>query len=297
MHIPNEMIEGSICPITTAVSAVGITSAAYFASKSKEKPTAARFGAITAFIFAAQMMNFPILDGTSGNLIGATLGVPFGVLAISIVLAIQCLVFSDGGLSVLGANILNMAIIGSISGAIIHKFFFKKQNKNKVKDYIFLGFAAWLSVVLAALACSIELGISGTIESTKVIPAMIGVHAIIGIGEGIITVAAFSLFASRKITAFKKVSFGMPLLGAGIVGLMLSPFASGYPDGLEWIAEKYNFLHEAAPIFVSPLPDYTVPLINNGFLTTGLAGLLGVLITFFITFGIGKALKPSRKTV
>ena len=99
------------------------------------------------------MMNFPIQDGTSGHLIGATLavallGLPFGVLAISVVLAIQCLIFSDGGLSVLGANILNMAIIGCLSGFLIHKFFFKKHDKKWAK--FFFGICSFSGSVFAA---------------------------------------------------------------------------------------------------------------------------------------------------
>ena len=110
MHIPNSMLQGAVCPVTALVGVLGVAVAALKAFWSEHKPSAARFGAITALIFAGQMMNFPIQDGTSGHLLGgvlaaALLGTPFGILSIALVVTIQCLVFSDGGFAVLGANI------------------------------------------------------------------------------------------------------------------------------------------------------------------------------------------------
>lgn len=332
MHIPNQMLNGSICPVTAAISTIGIGLASYFAIKSKKKPKTSYIAAIASFIFAAQMINFPVQNGTSGHLIGATLastllGMPLGILVMSLVVTIQCLIFADGGFSVLGANILNMAIIGSIAGGIIHKFLFQKETQknsycssgakrnrelspqtkrsssfstclagsqasSKTKLLSYLGLASWFSVMLAALACSLELALSKTIELSKVLPAMLSVHALIGIGEALITVGAFYLFSSKAFKKSKRFSFGFPLVAAAIIGLMLSPFASSYPDGLEWAAERYEFLHEAAPTFVTPLPDYTIPLIENEIISTGLAGLLGVAITFLFVLIITKIILP-----
>lgn len=299
MHIPNQMLNGSICPVTAAISTVGIGLAAYFAVKSRKKPKASYIAAVASFIFAAQMINFPVQNGTSGHLIGATLattllGMPFGILVMSLVLAIQCLVFADGGLSVLGANILNMAIIGSLAGGIINKYFFQ-ENISSLKKYSYLSLTSWLSVVLAALACSLELSISGTIELLKVLPAMLIVHTLIGIGEALITIGAFYLFSSKALKKSIKFSFGIPLITATIVGLILSPFASSYPDGLEWAAEKYEFLHEAAPTLITPLSDYAIPIIENEIISTGLAGLLGVMITFLLVLGTIKLLSLNPK--
>ncbi len=304
MHIPSSMLEGSICPVTAVVSAAGIAAAAYSAVKSKNKPDAARFGAVTALIFAAQMMNFPIQHGTSGHLLGgvlaaALLGTPFGVLAIALVLAIQCLVFSDGGFSVLGANILNMAILGAGLGGFLTTRLLKSASIKSVKDAVTLGGIAWASVVIAALACSIELAVSGTIAFSQVAVAMLLTHALIGIGEGLITVAGCFLFATETVSSPKKWFRAAPLMASAFIAMILSPFASGYPDGLEWVAEKFQFLHESAPAFVSPLPDYAVPQISNEAVSTGLAGLAGVIITFFLAWGIAKFLtsfKPVEVT-
>lgn len=288
MHIPDNMINGPICPVTAAVSAACIAGALVLAVKAKEKPPALKFGAVAALIFAAQMMNFPVLNGTSGHLLGAVLacavlGTPFGVLAMSLVLAVQSLVFSDGGLTVLGANIINMAVVGSIAGAVFNKAVpQEKTNKPKFMNYAFLGAASWLSVVLASLACSIELAVSGTVEFSKVLPAMLGIHALIGIGEAVITTAVFYLFSMEAVRNSKSLPVGISLLAAGVIGLMLSPFASGFPDGLEWVAAKYQFLHESAPAFVSIMPGYTIPAAGNEVLSMGLAGLAGVAITFVL---------------
>ncbi len=295
MHIPSSMLHGAVCPVTALVGVLGCAAAALRAFWSQHKPTAARFGAITALVFAGQMMNFPIKDGTSGHLLGAVLavsllGIPFGILSIALVVTVQCLVFSDGGFTVLGANILNMAIIGAGLGGLINSYLVKRFPARSGRYAVGLGLTAWLSVMLAALACSIELAVSGTIAFHKVAGAMLATHALIGIGEGLITVAVCFVLSAGPISASPKRSVTVPLVASGIIAAMLSPFASGLPDGLEWVAEKYRFLHEAAPSFVSPLADYTVPSINNEMLATGIAGLLGVIITFSIAWSLAKIL-------
>ncbi|UCD15316.1 MAG: energy-coupling factor ABC transporter permease [Candidatus Omnitrophota bacterium] len=286
MHIPNGMLQGGICPVTAVVSTIVIGFAAFRAFFAKNKPSAARFAAITALIFAGQMMNFPVSGGTSGHLLGgilavALLGVPFGILSMALVVTIQCLIFSDGGFTVLGANILNMAIIGAGLGGFIYQSFAKKFSLKSSQYFVGISVVSWFSIMIAALACSIELAISGTTPFFKVIGAMLGTHAFIAIGEALITVAACFAFASELMGGSQKRSVTVPLIAAGIIAFVLSPFASGLPDGLEWVAAKFNFLHESVPTFVSPLPDYTVAAISNEPLATGLAGLIGVIITFF----------------
>jgi len=295
MHIPDHMVQGPICPVTAVVAVAGIGTAAFFAVKAKNKPSALKFGAVAALIFAAQMMNFPVQNGTSGHLLGAVLacallGTPFGIIAMSLVLGIQTLVFSDGGLAVMGTNILNMALVGGSMGAIFNKIVGDKTEKMSLKNYSILGGLAWVSVIMASLACSLELALSGTVAFAKAAPAMMGVHALIGIGEAMVTLVVYYLFSLEPVKTSEKLSFGVPIVVAGIIGLLLSPFASGFPDGLEWVAEKYQFLHESAPAFVSPLPDYAIPAVANQTISTGLAGLTGVILTFIIGAFVGKML-------
>ncbi|TJZ74204.1 energy-coupling factor ABC transporter permease [Chitiniphilus eburneus] len=278
MHIPNEMLNGSICPVSAAVAVAGIVLAARFAIRSVNKPGALRFAAVAALIFAGQMINFPVQDGTSGHLLGgvlasAMLGVPFGVLALALVVAVQSLVFADGGLLVLGVNVFNMALLGAGAGGLLHAFLLKRGMGRNLS----LLLAGWASIMLAATACSVELALSGTITAGKVLPAMLGVHALIGIGEALITLLLVNALNSKRAMS-GSWQFAAPCLAALLIGTMLSPFASGYPDGLEWVAHQYGFLKESAPLFVAPLADYAVPGLGDSAISTALAGLAGVLL-------------------
>lgn len=306
MHIPTHMIQGSVAQISAAGSAAGVAAAAWFAVKAKEKPAVFRFAAVTALIFAAQMMNFPVQSGTSGHLIGATLavmllGVPHAVLSMSIVLVVQCLAFADGGLDVLGVNILNMAVLAVIPGAFAVFYLKKGKGKPLSARFTVIAFSSWFSVVMAAFACSVELAAAGTISASAVIPAMTGVHAMIGVGEALITVAAVFAFGNvsgksenTKADLSGKKAYREPLVAAAVIALILSPFASSYPDGLEWVAQKYGFLHESMPLFVSPLPDYSIPFISNEILSTSFAGITGTLIVFIAAYAMGSALNPKK---
>ena len=148
-------------------------------------------GVVAAFIFAAQMLNFPVMGGTSGHLLGGVLASillgPFaGALALSCVLIVQCLIFQDGGLTALGANIFNMALLGTISGYWVY-FLIKKAVKDHKGIIAGAAVASWVSVLFASGACAIELGLSGISPLSVALPAMLFVHAFIGIGEAIIT--------------------------------------------------------------------------------------------------------------
>ena len=149
-------------------------------------------GVMAAFIFAAQMLNFPVLGGTSGHLLGGvlaavTLGPYAGALVLSLVLFVQCLIFQDGGLLALGANIFNMAIVGTILSYYLY-ILLRKAMPRLVAIFL----ASWLSVVIASFFCALELGLSGTSPFKVALPAMLFVHFFIGIGEAMITVLVLS---------------------------------------------------------------------------------------------------------
>lgn len=153
---------------------------------------------VSAWIFAAQMFNFPVQSGTSGHFLGGVfaaliLGPYAGALSLALVLAVQALLFADGGLAALGANIVNMAVIGSFIGYFIYLGLKKIFSEN-----ISTAIAAWISVMLAALACSLEIGFSGTIETGTITRAMLSVHAIIGLAEAFITVILVKLFRGME---------------------------------------------------------------------------------------------------
>lgn len=155
-----------------------------------------KMGMVAALVFAAQMFNFPIASGTSGHLIGGVLAAvllgPFaGALVVAAVLVVQMLFFADGGLLAVGANIVNMALIGSLLCYYIYYYLTKA-----VPEWLAIVAAAWFSVVLASLACALQLGFSGTIALGAVVPAMLRVHVLIGIAEALITLAFVQIFRS-----------------------------------------------------------------------------------------------------
>lgn len=153
-----------------------------------------KMGMVSALVFAAQMFNFPISSGTSGHLIGGVFAAvilgPFaGAIVIAVVLAVQMLFFADGGILALGANIVNMAVLGTLLAYYIYYYI-----KKIAPEWLAILLAAWASVVLASFACALELGFSGTIAFEAVIPAMVKVHAVIGIAEALITLALINIF-------------------------------------------------------------------------------------------------------
>ena len=288
MHIPSGMMNGAVCPVTAAVAATGIAGAAWAAARSEHKPDAMKFASVSALVFAGQMMNFPITGGTSGHLLGgviaaAVLGTPFGVLAIALVLGVQCLLFSDGGLAVLGANALNMSLIGAGVGGLIAG----RLRDRSALSLARLGFAAWVSVILASIACSLELAFAGIVPFSLSAPAMLGTHAVIGVGEAIITALAFSLLCAPAADSRKGAL--APSVAAILIALVLSPLACQLPDGLESVAGKLGFLHASAPAFAAPLADYSFSVSLPAAVSTGLAGLAGVLAVFVM----GRAISTS----
>lgn len=243
MHIPGSMMEGATCPVTAVVSIAAIGVAAYHAYKSEKKPSISYFFSITTLIFVLQMLNYPIQNGTSGHVIGAVLamallGIPFGILSVSLVVIVQAVFFADGGISVMGANILNMAIVAAPVMWIAQKFI--KEESQAVSKSLVLGLAAWISVVIASLVLSAELAVAGVIDFATVASAMVSIHALIGIGEGIITAGfALAMLPEVSSTSLRK-AVAMPVMLAIFIGLVLSPLASSYPDGLEWVAQTNN---------------------------------------------------------
>ena len=198
MHIPDGFLNVATVATTAAVSAGGIGGAVRIVNKKLKEKQVPLMGILAAFIFAAQMLNFPVAGGTSGHVIGAALaaillGPWAAVLIMACVLIAQSLIFQDGGLLALGANIFNMGLVASFSAYYVYRLFSWLMGSNR-RGTLVGGFAAaWASVFLASIFCAIELAVSGTSPFGVVLPAMAGVHALIGIGEGLITAAVLSL--------------------------------------------------------------------------------------------------------
>jgi cobalt/nickel transport system permease protein len=161
-----------------------------------------RMGAVASLIFAAQMFNFPVANGTSGHLLGGILAAiavgPFsGAIVLSMILTVQSLFFADGGIMALGANILNMAVIGTFGSYYIY-YLIHRLFRNGFGFYLGIFSAAFFSVLTASIVCSFEVAMSGTIELSKVLPAMASVHARIGIAEALITIMAVEVLKSIR---------------------------------------------------------------------------------------------------
>jgi len=161
-----------------------------------------RMGAIGSLIFAAQMFNFPVNSGTSGHLLGGVIAAialgPFsGSIVIAAVLAVQSIFFADGGITALGANILNMAIFGTFFSYYIY-FFINGIFRNDLGFYSGVILAGFSSVLLASTACAIEIALSGSMPIDRVLPAMASVHSVIGLAEALLTVVALELLMSMK---------------------------------------------------------------------------------------------------
>ena len=202
MHIPDGFISG---PINLACAAVAVGAIAF--SLARIRSTLAEhqvplLGMTAAFVFAAQMLNFPVAGGTSGHFLGATfalvlLGPWAACLVLSLVLIVQCLLFADGGLTALGTNIINRGVVGVVVPALLLGLLRRILPRTRGASLASIGVAAWLSVLSASTACALQLGFSGH-PIGPVLTAMLGVHAVIGIGEALITVAvASSVLAAR----------------------------------------------------------------------------------------------------
>jgi len=203
MHIPDGFLNVATIAATYAVSAGGVGNAVRVANRKLGEKHVPLMGVLAAFIFAAQMLNFPIAGGTSGHLIGAALaaillGPWAGVLIMSCVLIAQSLIFQDGGLLALGANIFNMGIVGSFCGYYFYRLATLVLGYDRRGRLVGGFIGAWGSVFLAAIFCAIELAVSGASPFRIVLPAMAGLHALIGIGEGLITGAVLSLVLATR---------------------------------------------------------------------------------------------------
>ena len=205
MHIPDGFIDGPTSLAAMLVAIGGVAMCLKKTSATLDDRDIPVVGLAAAFVFAAQMLNFPVANGTSGHFFGGVLAAvlvgPYaGALAVTVVLAVQAVLFADGGLSALGLNVVNMALVGSFAGYGIFLLIRKLLGPATPTITLSAGIAAFAAPVLAAALFVGEYAIGGNdaVSTGSVAGAMIGVHALIGIGEGIITALAVgSVMAMR----------------------------------------------------------------------------------------------------
>ena len=293
MHVPDGFINAPVSAATGLISLGTIWAYIRSAKNLVADRLIALTGMMSALIFVLQMINFPIAAGTSGHLLGGALAVivlgpSLGIICIAIVVVIQSLLFADGGLSALGVNLLNMAVVTSVIGWIAISTW--KRVFNESYSSIISGsfVAGLLSVVFSSIAFVLEYAIGGTVAVPlgNVLIAMISSHLLIGIGEGVITALIVSLllrvrsdlvYVNQNKNQNDKATSFYGLFIILILSLtLLTPYASSSPDGLESVAEAYDFNEDSGIILF--LDDYGIKNINNNFLSTVLSAVLGVVV-------------------
>ncbi|MDP1779732.1 MAG: energy-coupling factor ABC transporter permease, partial [Anaerolineales bacterium] len=206
------------------------------------------------------------------------------------------LLFQDGGLLVMGANVLNM---GLVTAAIGYGLYRSAAGQSKVVKLSVAGVAAWLSVMAGALFTALQLWLSGPTHLGIAIPAMLGVHALIGMGEALITVAALSFILQARPDLLGEGSESAKggrgwILAGGLIALavvLISPLASGDPDGLERVAINMGFIDAGLDASYQVIPDYTLPFLGETALSTIVAGVIGIFVVGAIVVLIGRGMR------
>jgi len=283
MHIPDGFLS---IPVWGTMDVVAVPSIAYLARRAQREFDHHRvplMGVMGAFIFAAQMINFPVGNGTSGHLVGGallsfTLGPAAASIVMTAILATQALVFQDGGLLALGANVFNMAIAGVLAGYLPYALLRGRRAG------VFLG--GMLSVLVSAALALAELLRSGVKMPPAVLTVSIALFAVSAIIEGAITLAVVQAleriepgFLRRPRGIHGKGVRALAVTSAVLAGAGIY-VASRRPDAIEQLAAQTGVSSHARTFFSSPLTDYKAPL----------AGLIGLLIIYLLCLGVSRAL-------
>lgn len=310
MHIPDAVLSPTVAATAGVVAAGGLLVGMRALERAPRERTTVLMGMMAAFVFAAQMVNFPVGPGVSGHLLGGVLasvvlGPWAGAVVIAAVLLVQCFLFGDGGLTALGANFVNMGMVGAVGGYAIYA---PIRGAIGGRGGVVFGsmVAAWFSVLLASGAFAVELAASGRSGGFfRILGWMALVHAAIGLGEALITglVLRTLLLARPDFIYDPKPAEGVEGRGwawgraafAGLavamgVAVFLAPFASQHPDGLEFVGEKLGFVGDEAPAVVpAPIPEYQLPGLGRPELATAAAGVIGTLVVFGVGLGLARA--------
>jgi cobalt/nickel transport system permease protein len=305
LHIPDGFLTILISLIFWVATIIIVGVAIQKTNQSLGEKQIPLMGVMAAFIFAAQMLNFPVAGGTSGHFLGGTLaaivlGPWAGILVMTAVVGVQALLFQDGGLLVMGANIFNMGIITAVIGFGLYRMVIHRAKGARLA---IAGIGAWIATMTAALITSLQLWLSGTTRLEIVIPAMLGVHALIGIGEALITVAALTFITQTRPDLVESgksaVDGGRGWIIAGILvtllAVFISPLASGNPDGLERVAENLGFLETGVSAPFQILPDYSIPFLGDTAISTILAGIVGAIVVLGLLILMGRNLRRPKE--
>jgi cobalt/nickel transport system permease protein len=301
-HIPDGFLSVPVLAGTAAASAVALTAAARHSRSTLGEREGPVLGATTAFVFAAQTLNFPLGIGASAHLLGGTLvalllGPWAGMLVLFAVLLVQALLFQDGGIAALGANTLNMAVLGVGSAWAIIRLGRRILGDGRRGLIASAGVAAWTSTTLVGLAVAAELTLSGLTPFRSAALLVGGGHAIVGVAEAVLTtlvVGAVLRVRPELLTrgGAAQQGTGAIVLGLGtaavVVGLVAILAASRQPDALQAALGRLG-LQVGAPSAPTPFAGYTAPV--GG---AWVAVAIGLLATFLVAWGVTITLRRRR---
>jgi cobalt/nickel transport system permease protein len=284
MHIPDGFLD---TPVWLTLDAAALSAVAVLAKRAGRETDEARaplMGVMGAFVFAAQMINFPVGVGTSGHLVGSallavTLGPASAALVMTAILVLQALIFQDGGLLALGANVINMAVVGVLAGYLPYRYWGAGASPRAA---LFLGGA--LSVFTAACLALAELLLSGIRIPGFILGGSLGLFGVTALIEGAITVAVVEALQRMNPGWIRRPeTAGRSALGAlAVASLVLATvgalFASALPDGLERLAERAGISGRARNLIETPLADYQAAFIDSPWPSQIAAGLTGLLL-------------------
>ena len=316
MHIRDGILTPEVCVGAGVLAAGAVAYSLRQMKRDLAERTVPYTGMMAALIFAAQMVNFPLFFApVSGHLIGGVLaavclGPWAGCVALTLVLVVQALLFADGGLLSLGANVLNMAVVGTWSGWFVYAGLRRWLGQSAGATVAAAVCAAYLSVLAAAVCFCLEFGIShraAEFQLGRVFALMLLLHAAIGLGEGVITglvvrwvlvrrpemLGALTLTPDSSWHARRYLAAG--LCCSLLIAFCLAPFASAWPDGLNAVGERFGF--EALAVDHPLIFDgYEIPLPSGVWepLSVSLAGLCGTLVVFAAGWILGRMIELNR---
>ena len=326
MHMANELLTPGVAGMFLAVTAAMLGLASWRSKANFDPDKVPLMGVVGAFVFAAQMINFPVLPGTSGHLGGGVLlaillGPHAATLVMASILIVQCLIFQDGGLLALGTNIVNMGVIPCYLGyGLFHLFAGRQPGASKLYAAVFT--ATLIGMIAGAAGVPLQIWMSGrlTVPLPEFLLVMVGLHLLVGLGEAIITFTVVAYISqvrprllgpvAEKLKAARgplsaRAVLASLLVVALLLGGIVSVWASGAPDALESITATDDpaaktYVHEASDGIIhrvsesqeriAPLPDYQVPGLPES-MGTRISGVIGASITLLVVWLIGRLLR------
>jgi len=307
MHIPDGFLSAGVTGCTWAAAGISVAAALRAERRDAGAMPAGMLGATAAVVFASQMVNVPVAPGVSGHLVGATLAAVLlgpwrAVVVMAVVLGVQALLFQDGGLTALGANITDMGVGAPFTGYAVAALAARAMGtlRGQVVGAVLGAFAATLA---AAVLTGLWLGLSGLYPLLPIVQVMLVSHVAIGLIEGALTGAVLATVVRWRPDLLRGLSPGGGTASAGAlaagafgvalaVAAFLAPFASALPDGLEHAAKRLGFAGRATSLLSAPFPDYVAPFLSSSGLATAAAGLAGTVCAAVVAWTVSRGVRP-----